>query len=65
MSHSLFRSFCCESCRVVSRSRSEETVVRDELAVDGVLSTGRARDVEFGERDEDDDVIAGDCSAWE
>ena len=38
-------------------------MVRDELAVDGVVSTGKASDVEFGERDEDEDVIAGDCSA--
>ena len=47
----------------MSRSRSEETVVRDELAADGGFSTGKASDVEFGERDEDDDVTAGDCSA--
>jgi hypothetical protein len=39
--------------------------VRDELVADGVVSTGKASDVEFGERDEDVDVTAGDCSAWE
>lgn len=47
----------------MSRSSSDDTVVLDELEVDGGVSTGRASDVEFGERDDEDVVAAGNCSA--
>jgi len=43
----------------VSRSSREDTVVLDEIEVEGAVSTGNARDVEFGERDEEEDVVVG------
>ena len=44
---------------MVSRSSREDTVVLDEIEVEGTVSTGNARDVAFGERDEENDVVVG------
>jgi hypothetical protein len=49
----------------VSRSNKEDTVVLDEFVVEGTVSTGSASEVEMGERDEEDDVMAAGWSTCE